>query len=101
MTARPSRASARKVTPRRKPSAARPSKQPASRTAWLVVDRHGYPDSMYGPAVNGGPAKSARRFARSMNEAAKRSGDTRYAPWRAVKAHYPWPPVSRAKRGEK
>jgi hypothetical protein len=33
------------------------------RVAWLVVDRTGYPDAMYGPAVNGGPAKTARRHA--------------------------------------
>ena len=65
------------------------------RVAWLVVDRTGYPDGIYGPATNGGPAKAARRMARNLNETAR---DEEHRPWSALCITYEWPPARRARR---
>ena len=68
--------------------AASPSKQPASRTAWLVVDSTGWVSSAW-------PLKE------DANRIADNRRLTAFAPHTVVRVSYPWPPVSRAKRGEK
>ena len=65
--------------------------------AWLLVDRHGYPDAVYGPGLSTPAKERAEKAARRMNDCAPSTDSEKFGPWMPLRIEFYLPAKRRAK----
>lgn len=74
----------------------KPAKPKGKRVvAWLLVDRHGFPDQVYGPGLSATAKARAAGAARRMNDCAPSPDHDKFGPWSPLRIVYHLP----AKKG--